>query len=210
MKVTLALVLLLLCPFVVAETIEVEYSRFYIHVNKLADDETSDLQFAFGFQHVQKDSLCGIYSANIHTQKKTLPLVVNRHNRFTVPAEKALKLANAKVIIDLAEQANLCDMSVQLETKPEWLKHEYSNQDLRHLQAQYQAFFSNMGSFLSFLMPTVTGLSMQLNHAELTEQANEQIAVVDNKLLLNKDWILSGNNLKLSQRPLRITATTDR
>ena len=32
-----------------AETIDVEYSRFYSHVKKLDNEDTQALQFAFGF-----------------------------------------------------------------------------------------------------------------------------------------------------------------
>ena len=132
---------------VAAETIDVEYSRFYSHVKKLDNEDTQALQFAFGFVRVGEGRLCEVNGASIVTDKKTMPLEVSDEGRFTVPTEKALKLANALVRIDLNERANVCDMSVQLETKPEYLKQYYTKDDLTFLYGQYEAFFNEMGSF---------------------------------------------------------------
>ena len=146
-----------------AETIDVEYSRFYSHVKKLDNEDTQALQFAFGFLRVGEGRLCDINQADIVTDKQTMTLDVSKEGRFTVPTERALKLANAYVRIDLKEAANLCDMSVQLETQPSYLKPHYTVEELNFLYAQYEAFFNEMGSFLSFLMPSVTGLMIQFN-----------------------------------------------
>ncbi|MDP6879273.1 MAG: DUF2987 domain-containing protein, partial [Alteromonas macleodii] len=152
---------------VAAETIDVEYSRFYSHVKKLDNEDTQALQFAFGFVRVGEGRLCEVNGASIVTDKKTLPLEVSDEGRFTVPTEKALKLANALVRIDLNERANVCDMSVQLETKPEYLKQYYTKDDLTFLYGQYEAFFNEMGSFLSFMMPSVKGLMIQFDDKNL-------------------------------------------
>ena len=124
----------LVSGFTFSETIDVEYSRFYSHIKKLDNEDTQALQFAFGFIRVGEGRLCGIEPAEIVTDKKNMPLDVSEEGRFTVPAEKALKLANALVRISLEERANVCDMSVQLETKSEYLKQyysiEFSNQGL--------------------------------------------------------------------------------
>ena len=152
---------------VAAETIDVEYSRFYSHVKKLDNEDTQALQFAFGFVRVGEGRLCEVNGASIVTDKKTMPLTVSEEGRFTVPTEKALKLANALVRIDLNERANVCDMSVQLETKPEYLKQHYTKEDLTFLYAQYEAFFNEMGSFLSFMMPSVKGLMIQFDDKNL-------------------------------------------
>jgi hypothetical protein len=105
-----------------SEEIEVSYKSFYSHVRKLNNDDTKDLQFAFGFMHIEKGRLCKINSARISTQKQQIPLEVSPEYRFTVQSEKALRLANAMVVVDIEEAANKCDMSVQLETKPDFLK----------------------------------------------------------------------------------------
>ena len=152
---------------VAAETIDVEYSRFYSHVKKLDNEDTQALQFAFGFVRVGEGRLCEVNGAAIVTDKKTMALTVSEEGRFTVPTEKALKLANALVRIDLGERANVCDMSVQLETKPEYLKQYYTKDDLTFLYGQYEAFFNEMGSFLSFMMPSVKGLMIQFDDKNL-------------------------------------------
>ena len=79
-----------------ADTLEVEYASFYSHVKKLDDPETNALRFAFGFQHIVDKRLCHINSAQITTQKQTLPLIVENNRRFTVPTDKILKMAKAK------------------------------------------------------------------------------------------------------------------
>ncbi|MCP3429808.1 DUF2987 domain-containing protein, partial [Opacimonas viscosa] len=59
---------------VAAETIDVEYSRFYSHVKKLDNEDTQALQFAFGFVRVGEGRLCEVNGAAIVTDKKTMAL----------------------------------------------------------------------------------------------------------------------------------------
>lgn len=202
----LAWVLLCFAGTSFAETMDVEYKSFYSHVKKLDDEDTNALQFAFGFQRVGEGRLCQIRSAEIVTDKQTIPLTVSAENRFTVPSDKVLKMAEALVRIDLVEAANLCDMSVQLETKPEFLKTEYSHEDLELLLHQYEAFFNEMGSFLSFMMPSVKGLMIHFTDKDLYAGVGDGATINAGTLLLNKDWIESGKSLTLPQAPLRITA----
>jgi hypothetical protein len=189
-----------------AETIDVEYSRFYSHVKKLDNDDTQALQFAFGFIRVGEGRLCGINNAEIVTDKQTLPLEVSNEGRFTVPTEKALKLANALVRIDLKEAANVCDMSVQLETKAEYLKQYYSQEELSFLFEQYAAFFNEMGSFLSFLMPSVKGLMIQFDDKNLDFITPQGVQINNGVLQLEQQWIGEAKDLTLPHAPLRITA----
>ena len=189
-----------------AESIDVEYSRFYSHVKKLDNEDTQALQFAFGFIRVGEGRLCGINNAEIVTDKQTLPLEVSNEGRFTVPAEKALKLANALVRIDLKEAANVCDMSVQLETKTEYLKQYYSQEELSFLFEQYAAFFNEMGSFLSFLMPSVKGLMIQFDDKNLDFITPQGVQINNGVLQLEQQWISEAKGLTLPHAPLRITA----
>ena len=189
-----------------AESIDVEYSRFYSHVKKLDNEDTQALQFAFGFVRVGEGRLCGIKNAEIVTDKQTLPLEISNEGRFTVPTEKALKLANALVRIDLKEAANVCDMSVQLETKAEYLKQYYSQEELTFLFEQYAAFFNEMGSFLSFLMPSVKGLMIQFDDKNLDFITPQGVQINNGVLQLEQQWISEAKGLTLPRAPLRITA----
>ena len=191
---------------VVAETIDVEYSRFYSHVKKLDNEDTQALQFAFGFVRVGEGRLCGVNAASIVTDKKTMELEVSDEGRFTVPTERALKLANALVRIDLVERANVCDMSVQLETKPEYLKQYYKKEELTFLYEQYEAFFNEMGSFLSFMMPSVKGLMFQFDDKNLDFITPQGVQINNGVLQIEQDWIDDAKGLTLPHAPLRITA----
>jgi hypothetical protein len=191
---------------VVAETIDVEYSRFYSHVKKLDNEDTQALQFAFGFVRVGEGRLCGVNTASIVTDKKTMELEVSDEGRFTVPTERALKLANALVRIDLVERANVCDMSVQLETKPEYLKQYYKKEELTFLYEQYEAFFNEMGSFLSFMMPSVKGLMIQFDDKNLDFVTPQGVQINNGVLQIEQDWIDDAKGLTLPHAPLRITA----
>ncbi|AXT40278.1 DUF2987 domain-containing protein [Alteromonas sp. BL110] len=191
---------------VTAETIDVEYSRFYSHVKKLDNEDTQALQFAFGFVRVGEGRLCGVNGASIVTDKKTMSLEVTDEGRFTVPTEKALKLANALVRIDLNERANVCDMSVQLETKPEYLKQYYKQEELTFLYEQYEAFFNEMGSFLSFMMPSVKGLMIQFDDKNLDFVTPQGVQINNGVLHLEQEWINEAKGLTLPKAPLRVTA----
>lgn len=205
-RTAFSLVFLLMLTGANAETIDVEYSRFYSHVKKLDNEDTQALQFAFGFLRVGEGRLCGIDSASIITDKKTMALDVTPEHRFTVPDEKALKLANALVRIELAEPANVCDMSVQLETKSTYIKQFYSKADLEFLYEQYEAFFNEMGSFLSFMMPSVKGLMIQFDDKNLDFITPQGPQINNGILQLEKAWIDEAKGLTLPKAPLRITA----
>ncbi|MEH6712947.1 MAG: DUF2987 domain-containing protein [Paraglaciecola polaris] len=191
-------------------SVNVDYSNFYSHVRKLSAEDTNALQFAFGFKHVRTGALCHITSGYIHTQKQDIPLTISAEQRFTVPSEKALKLANAKVALTIIEPANQCDMSVQLETTPQWLKSEYSSEELALLFGQYQTFFDDMGSFLAFLMPSVDGLVIHFSDHKLTRKLENGLQIDNGRLLLDKRWLGEEMPLSLPYVPLRITAKTTR
>jgi hypothetical protein len=189
-----------------ADQVEVAYKTFYSHVKKLDNEDTQALQFAFGFTHVQSGKLCQINSARISTEKKQMPLKVSKEQRFTIQSEKALNLANAKVIIDFKEPSNQCDISVQLETKPEYLKEIYTHDELGFLYEQYEAFFNEMGSFLSFMMPNVSGLMLQFEDTNLNEATKTGERISEGTLMLNDEWFANKRDLRLQRKPLRITA----
>lgn len=205
-RIACAIIGALLTSSVAAEMVNVEYSRFYSHVKKLDNEDTQALQFAFGFLRVGEGRLCEINNAEIVTDKQTLPLEVSDEYRFTVPTEKALKLANAYVSIDLKEAANVCDMSVQLETKSEYLTASYTKEELNFIYGQYEAFFNEMGSFLSFLMPTVKGLMLQFDDRNLDYITPEGLHINNGILHLEQREINEIKGLTLPKAPLRVTA----
>lgn len=204
------LALTMLMSSAMAESLQVEYSRFYSHVKKLDEEDTQALQFAFGFIHVNENRLCRITDAKILTDKQDIPLTVTDEGRFTVPDEKALKMADAVVSITLDDQANQCDMSVQLETRPEYLKTNYSHEDLLFLIDQYTAFFNEMGSFLSFMMPSVEGLMFQFADQDLDRVIKNAPHINKGILVLDQSWIEQGRSLSLPEKPLRVTAKASR
>ncbi|WP_282146245.1 DUF2987 domain-containing protein [Alteromonas stellipolaris] len=205
-RIASALIGALLTTSVAAEMVNVEYSRFYSHVKKLDNEDTQALQFAFGFLRVGEGRLCEINNAEIVTDKQTIPLKVSDEYRFTVPTEKALKLANAYVRIDLTEAANVCDMSVQLETKSSYLTASYTKEELNFIYGQYEAFFNEMGSFLSFLMPTVKGLMLQFDDKNLDYITPEGLHINNGILHLEQSEINENKGLTLPRAPLRVTA----
>ncbi|MFT5900217.1 MAG: hypothetical protein ACI97K_002885 [Glaciecola sp.] len=207
LKTILPIILALsLSNFAIADEIEIRYKTFYNHVKKLDNEDTQALQFAFGFRHVSSGNLCVINSARISTQKKQLPLIVSAEQRFTIQSEKALNLADAFVVIDFKEASNQCDISVQLETKSEYLKTDYTFAEMQFLYEQYEAFFNEMGSFLSFMMPNVNGLMFQFNDENLNEATKTGEQVSEGTLMLNDMWFKRSRGIKLKTKPLRITA----
>ena len=200
---------IILSAYATADTLDVEYSSFYNHVKKLDDPDTNALRFAFGFLHIADKRLCHISSAKIVTQKKTLTLSVEKNNRFTVPTDKILKMARAKVVIELDDQSNQCDMSVQLETLPSFLKTQYTHSELMMLFNQYQAFFDEMGGFLYFMMPSAEGLMFHFNEDVLLSKSLHPLMNSEGKISLNKKWLMQQKELELIHKPLRITAIVE-
>ena len=147
-----------------------------------------------------------INSAQIVTQKQTIDLDVSEEQRFLVPKERALKLADANILIDLEEAANVCDMSVQIETKAEYIKTDYTVEELAYITRQYEAFFNEMGGFLSFMMPSVNGLIFRFADTTLDAAIPGTNGINNGMLMLDKDWLDEGNALSLPEAPLRITA----
>jgi hypothetical protein len=201
---------MILSTYAAAETLEVEYSSFYSHVKKLDEPETNALRFAFGFQHITEKRLCHISSAKIVTQKQTLELTVEDNERFTVPTDKILKMAKAQVVIELDDQANRCDMSVQLETLPSYLKTQYSHDELFMLFEQYQAFFDEMGGFLSFMMPSAEGLLFHFDEGTTLPEILQPLINKEGTIALSKIWLVNSKGLELPQKPLRITSIVEK
>ena len=201
---------MILSTYAIADTLEVQYSSFYSHVKKLDEPDTNALRFAFGFQHIAENRLCHIIRADIVTQKQRLPLTVENNERFTVPKNKILKMAKAQVVIELDDQANRCDMSVQLETLPSYLKTHYTHDDLLLLFDQYQAFFNGMGGFLSFMMPSAEGLSFHFDREINLPESLQPLMNKEGTIALSKARLMQANGLKLPHKPLRITAIIEK
>jgi hypothetical protein len=191
-----------------ANTLNVDYKTFYSHLNKLSSDDTDALQFAFGFVNIRTMELCAINSAKISTEKQQIPIEVTPEQRFTLPTDKILRLAKALVVLELKEASNICDISVQLETKPEYLKTNYSGQELAFIYQQYVAFFDGIGSFMSFMMPDVDGITIQFNDKSLNSTLPNGIEILDGTLTIKGNKLATLNVLILPELPLRITATT--
>ena len=190
-----------------SKELELEYKSFYSHVRKLDNEQMDRLQFSFGLQHIETGKPCEIASARISTQKKQIPIEISSEYRFNLPTERVLRLADAKVILDLKEASNKCDMSVQLETKSSELRDKYSQQELTSLFEQYAAFFEDMGGFLSFMMPSVSGLVFHFEEGTYQTLTNG-MKITDGRLEIEKNDIFALNELILNVKPLRITALT--
>ena len=192
-----------------SNTLEVAYKTFYSHTRKISSEDITALRFAFGFTNIHvPGELCQINQARIDTQKVTIDLPVTAEQRFSIPTERALKLAEAVVILDIKQPANHCDINVQIETLPEYLKTSYTADDLRFIQSQYMAFFDEMGGFMSFLMPQVSGLQMRFADETLNYTVNQHVSIVQGVLRISSQHLNELNTINLPQAPLRITALT--
>lgn len=158
-----------------AGTLQLEYKSFYSHLKKLNDEELGLLQFAFGFQHVTQKKLCEVKSVLITTDKKDIPVEVRSEGRFVLPSEKALKLADAKVIVVLTEQNNQCDLSVKLQITPEDFTNGVNGQRLTVYYQAFEAFFEEMGGMLSFMMPSPEGLLISLENQNMENAYSETV-----------------------------------
>lgn len=204
-KLTLTFCAMVFANSVYADMLPVEYKGFYSHLRKLKGDELNALQFAFGFKNVQSDKLCNINRAVIITDKKDIPVSVSPANRFTLPTERALRLADAIVLIDLQEAHNQCDMSVQLETKAEYLKMQYQQEELQMLFMQFDSFFDEMGSFLWFLMPDLESINLVFETTETTVILDDTLSIKNGILSLSQSQIEQLSTLTLPMKPIRIS-----
>lgn len=196
-----------LCHGVWANNLDMEYASFYSHLRKIDNADMAALQFSFGFKKVAENRLCRITDGKLVTQKVTMPIIISDEQRFTLPTEKALKLANAVVSLALQDAPNQCDLSVQLETKPSFLRTQYSAMELKNLAEQYAEFFDSMGGFLDFLMPSSQGLVLHFAQAPQLETQVTGLTVKGNELIVSEDWIAANKKpLSLMVEPLRITA----
>lgn len=143
-----------------AGELHLEYADFYSHLRKLNGEELQSLQFAFGFIHVQSKDLCQLSSVLIDTDKKDIDVSVQSNRRFVLPNEKALKMAKARLLVKLEEPQNQCDLSVLLEVKPELFAEPINSSQLLSYFHAFEAFFDKMGGFLSFMMPSPSGLQI--------------------------------------------------
>ncbi|MFT6269095.1 MAG: hypothetical protein ACJAVV_001915 [Alphaproteobacteria bacterium] len=191
-----------------ADELQVAYKTFYSHVSKLSADGTNALQFAFGFMNIHTKNLCQINSVRISTQKQQIPIEVSPEYRFTLPSEKALRIADAVVILDLTEPSNTCDISVQLETKTEYVKASYTIEELNLLYQQYVAFFDDIGGFMSFMMPKVDGLTIQFKDKALSSSLTNGMQIENGLLVIDASDLAKLDQISLPSMPLRITAKT--
>ncbi|WP_026374937.1 DUF2987 domain-containing protein [Aestuariibacter salexigens] len=199
------LLLILFTANVLSAPLEIDYKGFYSHLRKLNTEDLTALQFSFGFKRVGESRLCSLNEVKVLTQKQTLDIEISTEQRFNLPFEEALKLADALVVVDTQEPENTCDMSVQLETKPSYLKAQYSQSELDFLLQQYTLFFDDMGGMFSFLMPGVSGLVFHFADSE-TQLAGLPFKLSEGKLQVPESDLSELEGVLLPAIPTRITA----
>lgn len=210
-KVFMCTLLFSLVQFVNAEVMTVEYKGFYSHLTKINKEKFDMLQFSFGFQHIHESRLCSINNAHIHTDKQNITVEVTGENRFILPTERALKLADALVVVDLKDQSNQCDLSVQLETKADYIKSIYSQQVLNKIYLQYSEFFDSMGGWMSWMMPKVESLRVYFDDTELNHKvADSELSIVNGVMNIGPQQLQQIDTLRLPVAPKRITPVTNK
>lgn len=191
-----------------SEALHLDYKSFYSHLKKLDSEELTHLQFAFGFQHVTNGALCTIPSLYIHTDKQDIDIPVDARQRFVLPTEKALQLAQAKVVVELLEPANQCDLSVQLEVGKSQLPTQIRAHDLQRYLGQFALFFDEMGGFLSFMMPSPEGINIYIKDDVYSDAIWQQFITSEGKMIsLNEsDFELLGDSVLDADNVLHIGA----
>lgn len=194
-------------PAIAQHSLKLQYSSFYSHLKKLEKDELNSLEFAFGFANVHTSALCDIHNAVIVTDKMNIEVPVDAENRFTLPKEKALKLAHAQVHLELEQAPNQCDLSVLLQVKPDLFASGVDLEKLHSYDQSFIAFFDNMGGLFSFMMPKPKGIRLVVEPATEIPKLMQQYAASDTEILLEHDAIASFSSDQLAQMKVsRITA----
>ncbi len=170
-----------------ANVLKLEYKSFYSHLRQLNDEQLQTLEFAFGFAHVDSSELCRIDSGEIVTDKKTLPVTIGDDNRFTLPTERALKLANAQLHLQIQQRPNQCDLSVLVRVKPVLLEQGLKAADLPVYAQAFDAFFEEMGGLFSFLMPKPKGVQVFVRDSETLPASLQSYYQNNGSLVLPKD-----------------------
>ena len=75
---------------------------------------------------------------------------------------------------------------------------------------QYSAFFNEMGSFLSFMMPSVQGLVFQFKDDNLDATLPNAARINKGMLILDEEWLEDARQLRLPATPMRVTAKASR
>lgn len=188
-------------------SLKLEYSSFYSHLKKLDKEELSNLEFAFGFANVHTKLLCDIHKATIVTDKKNIDVSVDAENRFTLPTEKALKLAHAQVHLELEQAPNQCDLSVLLQVKPALFESGVNLEKLKSYDESFIAFFDKMGGLFSFMMPKPKGIRLVTDEIADVPESMRQYLTSEREMLLEHDVIGRLPSDVLSQvKVSRITA----
>lgn len=207
MRRLLLTIFLFVSSSVYASEMVIEYKRFYSHLNKLDSETMPSLIYTFGLLAQQPTQFsCQINSAYIHTQKVDLPLQINAFGRFSLPLEKALKLAGATIHLDIEGSEQVCDMSMSVEVDPQLLTVRPTQQQLNVWHSEFNVFFDEVGGMLAFMLPSVSGLV--LHYAEPVRLAVMQSAASqhDNQLSLPATLFATFAQQNVQQIPYRVTA----
>lgn len=200
--------------------LNVEYKNFYTHLRRLDPEDLPHLHFAFGFILPKSKATCVIDNVYIHTPKKDIPVAITSASRFSLPKERALKLADAEVHIRFQPQflqeysvtADACNLSVRLEANlPR--QSALPASELQTLNAEFKTFFENMGAGLfSFMMPEPHGIKLHLKSDYASDRSHglfQGMNISNGMVFLEDSWIRNNHqNLDLSHVS-HITAWVD-
>jgi hypothetical protein len=75
---------------------------------------------------------------------------------------------------------------------------------------QYQAFFEEMGGFLSFMMPSPKGLVFHFDTAVNFPKELQNLLDKNGEVALSQKWLMQEQGLDLPSKPIRVTAIVDK
>lgn len=213
MKLVFLIVSLAFSTFTLASDLTLTYDSFYRHLKKVNKEDMDQLTMAFGFTKQNTSAVCAMSEVQIHTPKLDIPVAIDDQNRFELPIERALKQAKAEVDIKFVEDdIRECFVSIQLRVRSQLYRSQLQAEDLTVYLEQFDEFFSNAGSFFSFLLPKPTGLVIQFDDNESLLKAIEGtdlagITKEESRLFLSRDWLAQNNEvISLSMPPRAIFA----
>lgn len=213
MKLVLLLISLTFCAFANSADLTLTYDSFYRHLKKVNKDDMDQLTMAFGFTKQNTTAVCAINEVKIRTPKVDIPIAIDEQNRFELPIERALNQAKAEVDIKFNDDdIHECFVSIQLRVRSQLYRTQLQSSDLVVYLEQFDEFFSNAGSFFSFLLPKPTGLVIQFENNESMLKATEGADLTgmikeESRLFLSREWLDKNHSvISLNAPPLAIFA----
>jgi hypothetical protein len=179
------------------------YDGFFDRMEEFDEPEFLGVKLAFYFKSKQTGKACAIESAQLKTQDRKKPVYYLDTGEVLLPFDEQLDMDKAKLII-VKKDDEECGLDMRIENS-QLLTQHISVSQVVDLTEKFSSALTELGGMMSFLMPSVTGITYLGEEGKPLSVLGQSFGNCDPKgcTFLKSELDNASGNIEFSYPPLK-------